>query len=1744
MEYMLERLEERIVLDAGADPTGPMFDGEWHDLGDDNWFTYNYWSLGYGYWWTGNDDTGFAYGYDHGDMWALEDGTWTLLREGGGSSDLFFNGEWIDLYNGQWFRLVDDTDGYFWSDKAGYDTYFYYEFDTGQWWEDTDGDYTTLGWEALGEPDAPHFFVYDGQWHELPDSYWLLPDRDGNAFWEHDLRPHYLFKYSTDGYGYWYYEGADGDYYFAYGYENGDWWRDLDGDPGTNDWVMFGESGASDDYLYDGLRHTLEDGTEYLFDGSESYWQISAASEFAYTHETGQWWWFDGSEWFSLGDAGQDFVPIFDGAWHDLGTGLQYKYYEGSHFWLSDVTDGFMFDTDIGQWSYDTGDDINNPDWLAFEPYGELTDADAAFLFDGAWHHTGDGRWLKMNDGLTMDWWSGDEGFEAHFRYDFMSEQWEENTSGDWQNPVWELFDAPLKSGDFLYDGQYHDLPNDLQYQHRPDAGYWLHDGTDGPKQYAYEYTTGQWWARSGQNWLTYGDPYQYTSYPHFLFVNDAPVVNAPGTVTADEDSSYVFSSANGSLISISDSDAGYGDLRLTLGVGHGALTLSATNGLTFESGSNGTGNMVLTGTLADINAALDGLTYTPPENYIGTIGILIMVNDQGNTGTGSAGQSSTWAYVDVQAVNDSPVAAPDSYATDEDTFLTVPADGVLGNDTDEETPGDLFVSAYDATSTLGASVTVNADGSFSYDPAGAAALQALQVGETVDDTFTYTVSDPGGATDVETVTIEVSGLNDAPTLEQPFVLEVDEDSADVTINLFDYITDPDDPDNQLYIGTYGSSDPDLADIVDYSPSTFTLTFGEHENGSAVIGFEIIDPLDARIELDLQITVNPVNDDPRLFTTSGFTGFEDDNPVNVSGAVEVYDPDMEYDGDTLTMTIQAVTGFSGFFTDLASPYVEITGSGTGTLELTSSSLLDLNEVLGYLRGDLLPDFFGEASFSVVVEDLDGASDGPEIVTGSIGNTQDPPVITVSPTYAANEDSTVWLGGYISIGDVDPGTDTYTFTVTPTEGFMTFWATGLPGVTVTGNGTANLQISGTNLADLNSVIDTLLGVMVTDFNGTATASLQATDSAPGTTTDTISVEILPVNDAPEQTVTVTLPQVTELGIRHDLGNLVTVSDVDFQWEGDTLTVQITAVDGFRALFAEAVGTAQVTGNGTMTITVQDDNALDINATLATLEGELAADFYGTARLSVSTHDLEGASTGAEESTMNVPNPQMVYDHNPGTAGSIDTAGVEYNGALYYSPEVGPDTGLFRYDGSIVEEVFANTVKGSSLFVWNGQLFFAENTLNGGNLWTYDGSVFTELTSHDVITASIQEIEGRLYYVDVGGTNGQTLYTYDGTTQNVIWWGSNVYHDSLTAMDSSIYFEMDRGDGNGIYLFMCDLDGSDLIWLEYHLVQGTLRTIDGGSRIGNWIFYEINDESHGLWANYYYPNKDEMVKYYIGPEGNLMDTLTWSYYGIYVAAPDANGNNDLYSLGDDVYMLMYDGDVDPSSVIRYNDSMIFSDRDNGDLQWVYGLGELPGMHETVFTGSVIGSSVQEINGWVYFVDSTSGNDLYRYYRYGDYTPTIELVHDGNVDPSSITGIGGNVFFTDATSGVDLYVFDGTSTTMIHDGLVSAGSLIELDGTVYFGDSSSGSDLYAYSGGSSSSLVFDGDVNFFSLYSTSGGLFFTNTAGTTLYRAIGGTTEVVLSSGQYIIYEGFAVAGDSFYFINAPTEYGPEMWRFVTV
>ncbi|MGH8465991.1 MAG: beta strand repeat-containing protein, partial [Pseudomonas sp.] len=126
------------------------------------------------------------------------------------------------------------------------------------------------------------------------------------------------------------------------------------------------------------------------------------------------------------------------------------------------------------------------------------------------------------------------------------------------------------------------------------------------------------------------------TTTVHINAVNDAPVNHVPTTQTVDMNGTLVFNSGNSNLISISDVDAGSSLLKVTLTASRGTISLGGTSGLSFLTGS-GNGDVIMSfqGSLNDINAALNGLTFTPTAGYYGSTTLTITTDDNGNTGSG-----------------------------------------------------------------------------------------------------------------------------------------------------------------------------------------------------------------------------------------------------------------------------------------------------------------------------------------------------------------------------------------------------------------------------------------------------------------------------------------------------------------------------------------------------------------------------------------------------------------------------------------------------------------------------------------------------------------------------------------------------------------------------------------------------------------------------------------------------------------------------------------------------------------------------------------------------------------------------------------------------------------------------------------------------------------------------------------------------------------------------------------------------
>ncbi len=174
---------------------------------------------------------------------------------------------------------------------------------------------------------------------------------------------------------------------------------------------------------------------------------------------------------------------------------------------------------------------------------------------------------------------------------------------------------------------------------------------------------------------------------------------------------------------------------------------------LTYEWDLDGDGNF------GDASGSSPVLSWAALQSFgindDGNYNLAIRAND-GNGGIGNG-------VMLLQVTNKAPTAYDDSgvgFATDEDSLLTTI--DTRGNDSDPSAVDVLSISSIDTTGTLGIVIN-NGDGTFSYNPNGM--FESLNAGETATDSFTYTLTDDDGGTDTATVSITITGVNDAPEI-------------------------------------------------------------------------------------------------------------------------------------------------------------------------------------------------------------------------------------------------------------------------------------------------------------------------------------------------------------------------------------------------------------------------------------------------------------------------------------------------------------------------------------------------------------------------------------------------------------------------------------------------------------------------------------------------------------------------------------------------------------------------------------------------------------------------------------------------------------------------------------------------------------------------------------------------------------------------------------------------------------------
>ena len=390
--------------------------------------------------------------------------------------------------------------------------------------------------------------------------------------------------------------------------------------------------------------------------------------------------------------------------------------------------------------------------------------------------------------------------------------------------------------------------------------------------------------------------------------INEAPVNTLPASVTTDEDRLVKITG-----MSVNDVDGNLSTVKLT--VAHGTLTVDLTGGATISSGSNGSSTLTLSGTQAQINAALASLGYQGVKDYNGSDSLVIVSTD-----TTGATDTDTLA-ITVNPVNDSAVITPVVVNLTE-TNAVLTANGKV-NITDVDSSATFVPQTNVSGSNSYGKFTLLADGTWSYSTN--TAHDEFVAGQTYTDTLTVTSAD--GTT--STITVNILGTNDAPVAVNDAAITTPEESTVSNINV---LSNDSDVDGDTLSVISASATNGTVSI--NSNGTLNYTPNKDYNGSDTITYTISDGHGGTSTATVSVTVTPVQDAPDAVNDS-FTTNEDTTLSNIN----VLANDIDVDNDPLTVTAASATNGT------------VTINANGTLNYTPKANYSGTDVITYTISD-------------------------------------------------------------------------------------------------------------------------------------------------------------------------------------------------------------------------------------------------------------------------------------------------------------------------------------------------------------------------------------------------------------------------------------------------------------------------------------------------------------------------------------------------------------------------------------------------------------------------------------------------------------------------------------------------------------------------------------------------------------------------------------------------------------------------
>ncbi|PPC98830.1 MAG: hypothetical protein CTY31_12510, partial [Hyphomicrobium sp.] len=555
--------------------------------------------------------------------------------------------------------------------------------------------------------------------------------------------------------------------------------------------------------------------------------------------------------------------------------------------------------------------------------------------------------------------------------------------------------------------------------------------------------------------------------------INDAPVNVVPGARTTAEDTPLAITG-----VSVSDIDSASLTTTLTVPAGRGVLGIVSGSGATVTGA--GTGIVIISGTAAQINAAMATITYTPTADFNGATTLTVSTSD------GVATPTSSSVAITVTAVAD---ISNDSVSTNEDTPVTF---APLGNDSFENAGrtitainGTAITAGGASVAVTGGSVSLNASGALTYTP---------NANFNGTPSFTYTVTS-GGVTETATVNVTVTAVNDAPVQSVPGAQSTTEDTALAISGVS--VADVDNANLTTTIsipsgaGTLGVVSGSGATVASSGGgSTITISGTAAQINAAIATISYAPTADYNGSTLLTVSTND-----GTATTANTVA------ITVTSVADITNDTVTTSEDT-ARTFNVLTGTNGAtadtFENAGAAVTSVTQPSNGSVTFVA------NGAITYTPS---ANFNGSDSFTYTV--TSGGVTETATVTVSVTAVNDATVISVPAAQSTNEDTNVVFstanGNAISVADVD---SSLTTTISVANGTLTLGS--VSGVTVSGNGTGTVTVSGSP-AQINAAINGLSFAPNADWNGSTTLNVSTSDGVAAAVTSTVQINVAAVAD---------------------------------------------------------------------------------------------------------------------------------------------------------------------------------------------------------------------------------------------------------------------------------------------------------------------------------------------------------------------------------------------------------------------------------------------------------------------------------------------------------------------------------------------------------------------------------------------------------------------------------------------------------